>query len=40
MGILYHLDIFELNKPQVISFNLAQITESLKSKAYVVRNNL
>lgn len=38
--ILYYLYIFVLSKPQVISSNLVQITESLKSKAYVVRNNI
>lgn len=40
VGILYYLYIFVLSKPQVISSNLLQITESLKSKAYVVRNNI
>jgi len=39
MGILYHLHIFVLCKPQVMSFNLSQIINLLKSKICVVRNN-
>lgn len=38
MGILYHLYISGLSKPEVISFNLAQITKSLKLQACMVRN--